>query len=543
MASEIEKIITADESIWGSTLSSFIDKASGSFSLPELDQGTKRKDIWSTLSHILKTSEERTIIKDCFVVIRILSREKQFLSELINDEWIDLIKKHSGLNDDYFEFNQNTTPICIEVLKSLSNIMFNSKNLADNFRVNGVLRSIRRRIEDYRNKSIPDEVKFFDMKLLFLITALSPAARNEVGDMLNLLIDILRDILRKASENHVQNEDLPPIFLNDTQIDLVNEVLKALFNITVRINESDVEALASCTHLVEVLRSYLLISSLDLEKTWMLRNNVINLLTNMPDETYSALLLAMQAEHRVPCNLMFDDYNMTAIFEILMFLKAKFNDEPKLSSQNEVLSPVVTVLVKGAGSHRPIRKYLKNHILPPLKDVHNRPEQGSTIRNHLCRMLTTPITQLRDLVAELLFILCKKNVSRMIKYTGYGNAAGLFAQRGLLAGGHDNGADDFSSSSGSETEEYADHKHGINPVIGCYEEPHPHPMQNMTEEQKEYEAMKLVELMDSLLKCGTIKPCRIGQDGKPEALEHVLQLQEGSKYHQIHNDTQENNSD
>lgn len=77
--------------------------------------------------------------------------------------------------------------------------------------------------------------------------------------------------------------------------------------------------------------------------------------------------------------------------------------------QHELLSPILTVLLKGADSVRSIRKYLKLCILPPLKDVHNRPEEGSTLRNHLCRLLTTPITQLRDITAELLFTLCKKN--------------------------------------------------------------------------------------------------------------------------------------
>lgn len=56
-----------------------------------------------------------------------------------------------------------------------------------------------------------------------------------------------------------------------------------------------------------------------------------------------------------------------------------------------------------------MRKYLRYQILPPLRDVLHRPEQGSTLRNHLCRMLTTPVTEVRDLAAELLFVLCKEN--------------------------------------------------------------------------------------------------------------------------------------
>lgn len=55
------------------------------------------------------------------------------------------------------------------------------------------------------------------------------------------------------------------------------------------------------------------------------------------------------------------------------------------------------------------RRYIRTVILPPLRDVHNRPEVGQELRNHLCRLLTTPATQVRDLTAELLFVICKEN--------------------------------------------------------------------------------------------------------------------------------------
>lgn len=114
----------------------------------------------------------------------------------------------------------------------------------------------------------------------------------------------------------------------------------------------------------------------------------------------------------------------------------------------------------------------------------------------------------------------------MVKYTGYGNAAGLFASRGLLGRNSNDAANYSSESEDSDTEEYTKYKHGINPVIGCYEPPHPDPTEGMTEEQKEYEAIKLANLMDNLTKQGIIQPCRIGEDGRPEPISHVLQLQE-----------------
>lgn len=47
-------------------------------------------------------------------------------------------------------------------------------------------------------------------------------------------------------------------------------------------------------------------------------------------------------------------------------------------------------------------------------------------------------------------------VSRFIKYTGYGNAAGLLAARGLMRGGQIPGH--YSEDEDSETEEYKEAK-------------------------------------------------------------------------------------
>lgn len=46
------------------------------------------------------------------------------------------------------------------------------------------------------------------------------------------------------------------------------------------------------------------------------------------------------------------------------------------------------------------------------------------------------------------------SVDRLIKYTGYGNAAGLLASRGLMLGGSKPSVDYSSGSEDSDTEEY-----------------------------------------------------------------------------------------
>ncbi|KAK7067955.1 Synembryn-B, partial [Halocaridina rubra] len=89
-------------------------------------------------------------------------------------------------------------------------------------------------------------------------------------------------------------------------------------------------------------------------------------------------------------------------------------------------------------------------------------------------------------------------VERLIKYTGYGNAAGFLASRGLMHGVSNPSVIYSSDSEDSDTEEYEKLSEMINPVTGRYEPPRPSPLADMTEEQKEHEAMKLVNVLDKL---------------------------------------------
>lgn len=48
--------------------------------------------------------------------------------------------------------------------------------------------------------------------------------------------------------------------------------------------------------------------------------------------------------------------------------------------------------------------------------------------------------------------------------------------------------------------------------------------------------------MDNMTRQGVVRPCRIGEDGRPEAIEHVLQLQDGLPAEQIRQPDEENDS-
>lgn len=83
----------------------------------------------------------------------------------------------------------------------------------------------------------------------------------------------------------------------------------------------------------------------------------------------------------------------------------------------------------------------------------------------------------------------------------------------------------------SDTDDYKQLESTINPVTGRAEpEPATDPFEGMSEEQKEYEAMRLVKDLDRLAKIGgVLRPARIGSDGRPVAIEHVLELQDTVK--------------
>lgn len=48
-------------------------------------------------------------------------------------------------------------------------------------------------------------------------------------------------------------------------------------------------------------------------------------------------------------------------------------------------------------------------ILPPLRDVSLRPEEGSSVKSRLIRLMTHLDTDLKHCAADLIFVLCKEN--------------------------------------------------------------------------------------------------------------------------------------
>ncbi|XP_011310470.1 synembryn isoform X2 [Fopius arisanus] len=425
----------------------------------------------------------------------------------VNVRFISSACRHSGFS------------VIVEALKLLCNAIYQSDVIQIQLPKTGCLKNLVKRIENENSKS---EFTYnigllFDLRLMFLATAYNSACRNALREEVRADSELIKTLDKLSNE--IKSEKLDE--LRENLIEIACEVLKALFNIYIDSNDSTDDLKSQHKKLVEVLYRLLLIES----GTDDLHSHIVNLLTVIPPSCFDPIIPSLNAIKKIGCHDIHENMDMTAVHKLLLFLNKRLN-RPHVLTDN--ISPIVTVLLKLTKSQRLIRKWVRQQVLPTLKgqDVMHRPEEDPHVRGKLCKLLTSPITEIRDLVAEFLFVLCKENVGRMIKYTGYGNAAGMFANKGLLGGVQRE--TEYSSESGeSDTEEYAKYKENINPVTGCYEKVKPQPFEGMTEEQMEHEVMNLVNLVSQLADNKIIQPCTIGEDGKPRPVQHVLELQEG----------------
>ncbi|XP_013108054.1 synembryn [Stomoxys calcitrans] len=484
-------------------------------------------NLWKAVFSILNDNNMEQYHIECLNTIRILSRDESSLcnNNIVPDVGCLLKLAHLALGTS--TISTATTPdtdlsfnvdIVVEALKCLCNLVFQNPEVRRECARQNVVDLIFQRLSS--SSQTESSIEFFDMKLLFLITALDITVRSRVLIELNgltYLTEVLDEKLRSIAD------------FSDKQFDILVELLKVMFNITSSTDKSPSENEIQSLHLTSVVRELLLrFGEMKTNRERSVVSHSIDLLTNISSSCLSELMIKCEGTAVTEGNRrIYENRNVTALDSILRYLHYVLEDNEKNSSTHkELVQPVLAILVKCVSSNPIMRHYVRSVILPPLKDVYTRPEEGNELRNYLCRLQATPNLVVRNLTYELLLLCCKKSQGRLIKYFGYGNMAGLFANAGLMNGRKAENLEFSSDSENSDTEEYNKMEHAINPVVGCYTPPAPNPLKDMSEEQKEHEAEKLVNLIDQLDRYGIIKPCRINSEGKPEPVEHVLQLQE-----------------
>nr|XP_015208848.1 PREDICTED: synembryn-A-like [Lepisosteus oculatus] len=295
--------------------------------------------------------------------------------------------------------------------------------------------------------------------------------------------------------------------MQDTVQYMANKGISHPFSLLM-LSLSPQEEAALYRHLAAMLRHCLLVNCEGEEQREELQGHTVNVLSLLPLSCLDVLLAVRVG----PGSAEYMGINMDCVEALLGFMERRLDRGEKL---REKLTPVLNLLTESSRAHRETRRYLRSQVLPPLRDVLSRPEVGSTLRNKLVRLMTHVDTDVKHCAAELLFVLCKENVSRFVKYTGYGNAAGLLAARGLLAGSRGGGGErQYSEDSDSDTEEYREARSRINPVTGRVEEQQPDPLEGLSEEEKEEEARRLVSMLNRLARDQIIEPVGVMEDGR-----------------------------
>ncbi|RXN01703.1 Synembryn-A [Acipenser ruthenus] len=478
----------------------------------------------------------------CLETIRILSRDKNCLEPFATPQAIQTLGRHAGIK--HSEGVTSEIPdleVIVEALKCLCNIVFNSPSAQEVGAELRLIVGLTERLKLYNDRHWSHEVRFFDLRLTFLFTALRVDVRGQLAHELrgiSLLSDALESTLglRWLDTFEVaradKGDDGLPLPRQETERTM--EILKILFNITFDTSRRDVdeEEAALYRHLCAILRFCLMSKADGEERTEEFHSHTVNLLGNLPLMCLDVLLTPKVQQGSIE----YMGVNMDAVSMLLDFMDRRLNREHKLK---ETLTPSLNLLTESARVHRETRKFLRMKILPPLRDVKNRPEVGNSLRNKLVRLMTHIDTDVKHCAAELLFVLCKESVpcsvirneaidSRtcQIKFSRLKEllcwvAAGLLAARGLMCGGRGKGR--YSEDEDTDTEEYREAKPNINPITGRVEEKLPNPMEGMTEEQKENEAMKLVNMFDKMSRDQVIQPMAVGPDGKLANLESAVQ--------------------
>ncbi|XP_029289491.1 chaperone Ric-8B isoform X1 [Cottoperca gobio] len=499
---------------------------SHTFSFDQKEETLRIKLCQGVLS-VLGRQVQPSCQKTCLETLRILSRDKRVLGPVATREGMLILGGMARLNageegDENQKSSQEDTQteeeerVVVEALKCLCNVVYNSpaaQQVSVDVQLAHGLCAILRMARTWHH-----EVGLFTLRLLFLLSALRPDVRGVLRRELHamrLLTEVLEHTLDVSwvGPYEAARPDPQALPMPSEDNERTMEALKALFNLTLSDTGGE-EDDHQFRLIAAILRRLLMLKTEIEEKTEEAHSHAINLLNNLPVSCLDVLIdVPVQGGLEI-----YGGKNMDAVQMLIDFMEKRMDKQG--SNYKEGLTPVLSLLTEGSRQHREIRRYIKAQVLPPLKDVKIRPEIGTTTRNKLVRLMTHVDMGVKQTAAEFLFVLCKESVDNLLKYTGYGNAAGLLVARGLLAGGR--GETQYSEDEDSDTEEYKTAKPFINPITGHVEEPMPNPIEEMTEEQKEYEAQKLVNMFDKLSRQNVIRPMGVMPDGTLAPLEETL---------------------
>ncbi|KAJ9122542.1 hypothetical protein QFC22_001971 [Naganishia vaughanmartiniae] len=184
-------------------------------------------------------------------------------------------------------------------------------------------------------------------------------------------------------------------------------------------------------------------------------------------------------------------------------------DSELFKSLDEVLPPTFIALVNLINSSSKAKKTIKQRVLPADLDrsAGSQPfEERSDVLGYLLRLSRSAVNHVTASAAgELLWTLCDEDASVLTEEIGYGNAAGILFNKGMPlppkreAKIEEIPDDNAASNNPSDPSR--------NPITGLQQDENisQHPLDDMTEEEKEREAEKMMTLFDRMARNPTMQ--------------------------------------
>lgn len=200
----------------------------------------------------------------CLETIRILSRDKSGLAPFSSHRAMHTLACHAALGEG-FGPQVADRDVIVEALKCLCNVILNSAEAQEAAAHLDLVVGVAERLKQCRESRWSSDVRFFDLRLAFLLTALRVDVRARLARELRgarILADALDATLAlrwtdayEVSRSEAEGpSDLPPLGRSETERAM--EILKILFNITYDTGRRKVDEVKG-SHVTTRLHAYM----------------------------------------------------------------------------------------------------------------------------------------------------------------------------------------------------------------------------------------------------------------------------------------------
>ncbi|XP_051979153.1 synembryn-A-like isoform X2 [Xyrauchen texanus] len=257
----IEKMETGDQDAALTALQTYNKEKSQCFSFTPGEE-EDRERLGELVLGFLERDLQPSCQLACLESIRILSRDKKCLAPFATHHAMQILIRHAGLDQGEGGMTPHTEipdlEVIVEALKCLCNIIFNSEAAQEAGAELQMIVGLAERMKQCREPQWNHDVRFFDLRLTFLITALRVDVRAQLAHDLrgvSLLSEVLDatlclcwpDTYEVARAGVDGCSELSELGRQETERAM--EILKILFNVTFDCNRRKVdEVRLMCLH-------------------------------------------------------------------------------------------------------------------------------------------------------------------------------------------------------------------------------------------------------------------------------------------------------